>query len=94
MHEQRCNIISIFHIKQDSVTFMDISGEEDTIHCQFFFKGSVIASIHLWSCCRKKKKKQSQKGGLLDHFKQSINMDKTVTHLVEILSDFQNRFNP
>lgn len=37
--------------------------------------------------------KPSQKGGILRHLNLLINMDKTVTQLVKILTAFQNRYN-
>lgn len=63
-YEQRCNIISIIYIKQEGVTlatFMDISLEEDTIHCQDF--QGLYDCIH---SCRKlsRMKNPSQKGGI------------------------------
>lgn len=89
-YEQRHNITSIIYIKQEGVTlatFMDISLEEDTIHCQDF--QGLYDCIH---SCRKLlwMKNLSQKGGILHHLNQLINLDKTVTQLVEKLAAFQN----
>lgn len=70
---------------------MVISIEEDTIHSQDF--QGLSDCIHSFrKPLQIKQKKKAKKGGLLDHFNQPINMDKTVTQLVEILSAFQNRF--
>lgn len=92
-YEQRRYIISITYIKQEGVTlatFTDISLEDGTIHCQDF--QGLYDCIH---SCRKllRMKNQSQKGGTLHHLNQLINMDKTVTQLVEKLTAFQNRNN-
>ena len=83
----------MIYVKQELVilaTFMDISIEEDTIHCQVF-QGLCDCIHSLRKLMRMKNRRQ--KDGLLDHFKQPINVDKTVTQLLETLTAFQNRFN-
>lgn len=93
-YEQRGNIVFRIYIKREGVTlatFMDISLEEDTIHCQDF------QGLHDCIHSRRKllgMKKRSQKGDIWHHLNQLINMDKTVTPQVEKLAAFQNRYNP
>lgn len=87
------NIISRVYVKQKGVTFatfMDISLEEETIHCQD--TQGLHDCIH---SCRKLLwiKNTSQKGGILHHLNQLINMDKMIIQLVEKLAAMQKQIH-